>query len=173
MDEHVIPQAAESRLEGDRRTFLSLVSSAAMVTGVTASYGTLASMAGRYLYSAASQDLAWLFVTAENEVKVGDVVRFVTPAGHKITLTRRGIAGTAADFLALSSTCPHLGCQVHWEAQNNRFFCPCHNGAFDPAGTAIAGPPADAKQSLPNYPLKIENGMIFVQAPVSIVGVRA
>jgi Rieske Fe-S protein len=171
MDPHAA-QDADHRPQGDRRTFLSLVSSATMATGLTAGYGTLAYMAGRYLYSAASQDLAWLFVTEENKVKVGDVVRFVTPAGHKITLTRRGTAGTVADFLALSSTCPHLGCQVHWEAQNNRFFCPCHNGAFDPSGTAIAGPPADAKQSLPNYPLKLENGLIFVQAPVSIVGSR-
>jgi Rieske Fe-S protein len=173
MAPHATPQEAEYRPEEDRRTFLSLASSAAMVTGLTASYGSLAYMAGRYLYSAAAQDLAWLFVTEESKLKVGDVVRFVTPAGHKITLTRRAIAGAASDFLALSSTCPHLGCQVHWEPQKNRFYCPCHNGAFDPSGVAIAGPPADAKQSLPNYPLKVENGMIFVQAPVSVVGSKA
>jgi Rieske Fe-S protein len=173
MNQHGDKPDAVSKSGEDRRTFLSLVSTAAMTTGLTAGYGTLAYMAGRYLYSAAAQDLAWLFITDESKVKVGDVVRFVTPAGHKITLTRRGDTGTAADFLALSSTCPHLGCQVHWEAQNNRFFCPCHNGAFDPTGKAIAGPPGDAKQSLPNYPLKIENDLIFVQAPVSVVGSRA
>jgi Rieske Fe-S protein len=149
-----------------------MASTATMVTGLAAGYGALGYIAGRFLYGGVEQELAWIFVADAAEVRVGDVVRFQTPAGQKVTLTRRGNSGTAEDFLALSSTCPHLGCQVHWEPQNNRFFCPCHNGAFDPNGVAIAGPPADAKQSLPNYPLKIENGLIFVQAPVSVVGSR-
>lgn len=166
-------QETGSEPEKDRRTFLSLVSTGAMATGLVAGYGSLANMAGRFLYSGAKNDLAWLFVAEAARVKVGEVVRFNTPAGHKIAVTRRAEAGDASDFLALSSTCPHLGCQVHWEPQNRRFFCPCHNGAFDPTGVATAGPPADAKQSLPNYPLKIENGLIFIQAPVSVVGSRA
>jgi nitrite reductase/ring-hydroxylating ferredoxin subunit len=159
--------------ETDRRTFLSLASTATMVTGLTASYGALGVMAGRFLYGGVDQELAWLYVAQAADLRVGDVVRFETPAGQKVTLTRRGDSGTADDFLALSSTCPHLGCQVHWEPQNNRFFCPCHNGVFDPNGVATAGPPADARQSLPQYALRIENGLIFIQAPVRIVGSRA
>lgn len=143
-----------------------------MTGGLVAGYGMLGYMAGRYLYSGAAQDLAWLFVGEADKIKIGDVVNFQTPAGHKVTLTRRGNAGTAEDFLALSSTCPHLGCQVHWEPQNNRFFCPCHNGVFDPTGKATAGPPAEARQTLPYYPLKIEDGLVFIQAPVSVVGTR-
>lgn len=154
----------------DRRTFLSLVSSGTMVAGLAAGYGTLGYMAGRFLYGGVDQELAWFFVANATDVKVGQVVRFETPAGHKVTLTRRTQTGEAQDFLALSSTCPHLGCQVHWEPQNNRFFCPCHNGAFDPSGQPTAGPPLDANQSLPLYALKIENGLIFIQAPVRVVG---
>ncbi len=67
--------------------------------------------------------------------------------------------------MALSSTCPHLGCKVHWEAPENRFFCPCHNGAFDPSGRAIAGPPAEAGQSLGRYPLRIEGGLLYIEVP--------
>ncbi|MFO0811367.1 MAG: Rieske (2Fe-2S) protein [Gemmataceae bacterium] len=170
MNEDVRSDLSEDNPPADRRTFLSLASTAAMTTGLAASYGTLGYLAGRYLYTAAPANLAWLFVAEAAKVQIGDVVRFVTPAGHKVTLTRRGDAGTADDFLALSSTCPHLGCQVHWEPQNNRFFCPCHNGAFDPAGNATAGPPAEARQSLPHYPLKVERGLIFIEAPVSVVG---
>ncbi len=154
----------------DRRLFLSLASTATMAGGLLAGYGMLGCMAGRFLYSGAPRKLAWLFVAEAGKVKVGDALRFQTPAGQTVTITRRSHAGTADDFLALSSTCPHLGCQVHWEPQNNRFFCPCHNGAFDTSGKATEGPPAEASQSLPQYPVKIESGMIFIQAPVELLG---
>ncbi|REJ93270.1 MAG: ubiquinol-cytochrome c reductase iron-sulfur subunit, partial [Planctomycetota bacterium] len=72
--------------------------------------------------------------------------------------------GNAGDFVALSSICPHLGCQVHWESQNDRFFCPCHNGAFDAAGQPLSGPPKDDNQPLPQFPLKVENNLLFIQA---------
>jgi phenylpropionate dioxygenase-like ring-hydroxylating dioxygenase large terminal subunit len=52
---------------------------------------------------------------------------------------------------------------VHWEAQNNRFFCPCHNGVFTPEGKATSGPPADAGQSLFRFPLKVENDLLFIE----------
>ena len=68
-----------------------------------------------------------------------------------------------SDFVAFSSICPHLGCQVNWELQNDRFFCPCHNGVFDRDGNATGGPPAAAGQRLPRYPLKIENGLLFIE----------
>jgi Rieske Fe-S protein len=150
--------------------FLSFASTAAMAAGLLSGYGAFFYMAGRFLYSAHPRKLAWLFVAEVPKVKNGEVLRFQTPAGQLVTITRRGETGTEADFLALSSTCPHLGCQVHWEPQNNRFFCPCHNGVFEPSGKAIAGPPAEARQSLPNFPLHVENGLIFVQAPIEMLG---
>lgn len=153
-----------------RRTFLSKASTVAMASGLAAGYGTLLYMAGRFLYSSQPRKLAWLFVREADRFKVGEVLRYQTPAGQTVTITRRGEGGTVDDFLALSSTCPHLGCQVHWEPQNNRFFCPCHNGAFEPTGKAIAGPPAEAGQSLPQFPLRLENGLIFIQAPLELLG---
>ena len=154
----------------DRRSFLSRASTAAMAGGLAVSYGTLAAMAGQYLYPSRPRPMAWVFVTESFKLKAGDVLRFQTPAGQTVTITRRDEKGTADDFLALSSTCPHLGCQVHWESQNNRFFCPCHNGVFDPSGKATAGPPGEAKQSLPHYDLQIENGLVFIQVPVDTLG---
>jgi Rieske Fe-S protein len=130
----------------------------------------MAFIAGRFLYSNAPRKLAWMFVAEAAKLRVGDTLEFRTPAGQKVTLTRRGQEGTADDFLALSSTCPHLGCQVHWESQNNRFFCPCHNGAFDPLGKPTAGPPAAANQSLQQYPLKVENGLVLIEAPTELLG---
>ena len=162
MDENPKPDGSPQ----DRRSFLALASTAVMGGGLTGGYGMLAYMSGRFLYSGSGQKLAWLFVTEAAKVKPGEVVKYETPAGQTVTITRRGSTGTDEDFVALSSTCPHLGCRVHWQPQNNQFFCPCHNGAFDPSGKATAGPPAEARQTLPHYPIKVENGLIFIEVPL-------
>lgn len=149
-----------------RRTFLSRTSSLAMAGGLLAGYGTFAAIAGRYLYPARPEATGWLFVTDVQGMQAGDSMVFVAPSGATAAIARQGSSGAVSDFVALGSTCPHLGCKVHWEAQNSRFFCPCHNGAFDPSGRAIAGPPAEAGQSLPRYPLKIEDGLLYIEAPL-------
>jgi cytochrome b6-f complex iron-sulfur subunit len=160
----------ENAPEADRRRFFSRVSSLAMAGGLIAGYGMFGAIAGRFLYPSQPRRLAWVFVGEANKFQVGDTVAFQTPIGQRVTITRRKNDQQADDFLALSTTCPHLGCQVHWEPQNNRFFCPCHNGVFDPTGKATEGPPAAAGQSLPQFPLRLENGLIFVQVPAEVLG---
>jgi Rieske Fe-S protein len=149
----------------ERRTFLTTATSIAMTGGLVAGYGTFAGMAARYLYPAGPAPTAWLFVADLSRFQQGASMVYRAPSGAPIVIARRGDTGTEADFIALSSTCPHLGCQVHWEAQNDRFFCPCHNGIFDPSGKAISGPPADAGQSLLRYPTKVEGGLLFIEVP--------
>lgn len=150
----------------DRRTFLSRASSVAMASGLLAGYGTLTYVAGKFLYLNEPPKVAWLFVTEAAKLNVNDTLQFQTPAGQQVTITRQKADGNIDDFLALSTTCPHLGCKVHWEPHNHRFFCPCHNGVFDPAGVATEGPPAEAGQRLAHFPLKIENGLLFIEAPI-------
>jgi Rieske Fe-S protein len=152
-----------------RRDFLSRTTSLAMAGGLAAGYGTFAAIAGRYLYPARPEATGWLFVTDVQGMPAGASMVFTTPSGATAAIARRGSTGDVSDFIALGSTCPHLGCKVHWEVQNSRFFCPCHNGAFDPSGRAIAGPPAEAGQSLPRYPLKIEDGLLYIEAPLEQV----
>lgn len=136
-----------------------------MVSGMAAGYGTLAVMAGRFLYPPASNSKLWMFVTKPDAMRVGDSLQFEAPTGAKIVIARREEQGTVDDFIALSSTCPHLGCQVSWQAHRSRFLCPCHNGVFTLEGEAIEGPPAAAGQRLPRYPLQIENGLLFIEVP--------
>jgi Rieske Fe-S protein len=152
-----------------RRTFLSATSAVAMTGGLAAGYGTFAAMAGRFLYPARSGSASWQFVASVADFADGASLDFRTPDGERVAIARRGTSGTVDDFVALSSTCPHLGCQVHWEPQNNRFFCPCHNGAFDPSGQATAGPPFEANQSLPRFPLRIEAGLLYISVPTDRV----
>ncbi|HKD35709.1 MAG TPA: Rieske (2Fe-2S) protein, partial [Pirellulales bacterium] len=158
----------------NRRDFVATASSLAMVGGLVGGYGALGALAARYLFQN-NDDTAWLFVAAADSIKPGDSLAFESPVGVRAVLTRKADAPTNraaqdSDFLALSSVCPHLGCRVHWELQNNRFFCPCHNGSFDASGKATGGPPLAAGQSLPKYPLKIERGMLFIRLPVRSIG---
>jgi nitrite reductase/ring-hydroxylating ferredoxin subunit len=143
-----------------------------MAGGLAAGYGTFFALAGRFLYPI-GENLAWLYVSTVDAIAPGDSLSFESPGGVKVVIKRQSdaLAAPAADeFIALSSTCPHLGCRVHWEAHNNRFFCPCHNGQFDPTGKPTGGPVLAAQQSLPRYRLRVENGMLFIEMPVGGVG---
>ncbi len=149
-----------------RRGFLGTT---VMGGGLIAGYGTFAAIAGRFLYPARATVRCWMFVAPVGAVPVGGAIEFKAPGGEAVTIARRRRSAPEApllsDFKALSSTCPHLGCQVHWQPQHERFFCPCHNGVFDAAGNAVSGPPAEAGQSLSQYPLRIENGLLFIEMP--------
>jgi len=159
------PEAAEP----PRRRTLGWLAGAAMGGALAGAYGTFAAFIGRFVYPARPASRGWMFVTRIAEVTVGDSFVFRLPSGNGVNVTRRDSRGGASDFIALSSTCPHLGCQVHWEPQNTRFFCPCHNGTFDPSGVAIAGPPAEAGQSLLKYPLKADNGVLFIEVSLEVL----
>ena len=137
-----------------------------MAGGLVAGYGTFFGFAGRFLYPAHGTPTAWVFVAEVSTIPQGSSTSFRTPAGASVVITRQGPGDEVEDFLALSSTCPHLGCQVHWEPQNTRFFCPCHNGVFDKTGKGVSGPPGEAGQDLPSYPLRIESGLLYIEVEV-------
>lgn len=62
-------------------------------------------------------------------------------------------------FLAVYSRCTHLGCTVNWEADENRFFCPCHASSFDMNGS-VNNPPAP--RALDTFAITIEDGQVIV-----------
>ncbi len=63
------------------------------------------------------------------------------------------------DFVAMSSICTHLGCRVRWIADQEQFFCPCHNAGFDKRGNVVSGPPP---RPLDRYEVKVEDDQLFV-----------
>lgn len=149
-----------------RRSFLARLSTWLLGAGLAAGYGACSAFGVRYLFPARARIRRWQFLARASEIPVGGSLAYRAPTGERVALARHGERGTAEDFVALSSTCPHLGCQVHWQSGAGRFFCPCHNGAFDPEGRAIAGPPFEAGQALPRYPLKLEDGVLFIEVPM-------
>jgi len=144
---------------------LAVSSRVAMVAGLAGGYGLFGWLSARFLLPAGGPRVRQLFVSRAIDIPTGATVLYRTPDGRTVNITRRGTSARADDFVALSSTCPHLGCQVHWEEQNNRYFCPCHNGTFDPSGKATGGPPGDAGLSLPRYPLTVQSGLLFIDVP--------
>jgi cytochrome b6-f complex iron-sulfur subunit len=62
-------------------------------------------------------------------------------------------------FLALSLTCPHLGCSVLWNEEKQQFDCPCHSSAFDRRGLVLSSP---APGPLDYLPVIIEQGRVKV-----------
>jgi Rieske Fe-S protein len=58
------------------------------------------------------------------------------------------------EFVAFSQKCTHLSCSVYFQPEQDRLFCPCHDGVFDPrTGEAVAGPP---QRRLPRITLRRE-----------------
>ena len=154
-----------------RRVFLQTVGRVAMVGGLVASYGTCAAISARFMYPARGRPTAWQLVAEIERIPAGEAFAYKAPDGAPINIARRDQPASAdtggGDFIALSSTCPHLGCQVHWQPQEKRFLCPCHNGIFTAEGQAVSGPPADAGQELARYPLEIKNGLLYILVPMT------
>ncbi|MFT8347659.1 FAD-dependent oxidoreductase [Clostridium saccharoperbutylacetonicum] len=43
-------------------------------------------------------------------------------------------------IFAISTKCPHLGCELHWNADELTWDCPCHGSRFDYEGNWVEGP---------------------------------
>ena len=97
-----------------------------------------------------------------DSIPVGGAKEFNDLEGRKFILARVGSKPT--DLLALSNECPHLGCEVHWDAANSIFLCPCHQGEFDDLGQATSGPPKEMGEAgnLRRYEVRVRGGNIFV-----------
>ena len=131
-----------------------------MLGSVALSYGLFAGYALRFILpSRGSRRRTKVFITSTSEVPVGGSFYFTTPDGEEFVVTHG--ASPLKPFVAYSSRCPHLGCRVHWQDEEKRFYCPCHGGAFDSGGMAVAGPPAKAQQRLKSCELVVDGSMIY------------
>ncbi len=48
-------------------------------------------------------------------------------------------ADAIADY-GLNAVCTHLGCVVPWNANENKFICPCHGSQYNSQGKVVRGP---------------------------------
>jgi quinol---cytochrome c reductase iron-sulfur subunit, bacillus type len=86
----------------------------------------------------------------------------VMPADGKTVETACWVRRIQGDeFQVFAINCAHLGCPVRWFPQSGLFLCPCHGGAYYRDGSRASGPP---ERGLFEYPYKVENGLITIQA---------
>ncbi len=72
------------------------------------------------------------------------------------------------EWRAYSQNCTHLLCPVHYDAERDHIFCPCHHGVFDSqSGKAVAGPP---RKPLPSYRVETRDGVVYVGTDESPLG---
>jgi arsenite oxidase small subunit len=61
-------------------------------------------------------------------------------------------------LIAYSQKCTHLSCAVYFQPEQDRLYCPCHEGVFDVrTGEPVAGPP---QRRLPRITLRRDGDMI-------------
>lgn len=87
------------------------------------------------------------------------VARFGDGETAKVACWVRRVS--AQQFQVFAVNCAHLGCPVRWFPQSGLFMCPCHGGAYYRDGSRASGPP---ERGLFEYPHKVENGLITIQA---------
>lgn len=66
---------------------------------------------------------------------------------------------SASSHRVLSPICPHLGCEVQWQGERKRFFCPCHGSIFAPDGSLVKGP---AARGMDYLDCQVKNGKLVV-----------
>lgn len=112
------------------------------------------------------EEVAFLPLGAADKVSPGEPTLFRIKISQKsgwITdereLSYYVLTDNGREFVALSNICTHLGCRVRWVTDEQKFFCPCHNGVFDKDGNVVSGPPP---RPLDRFEVKEENGQLFV-----------
>jgi len=145
----------------DGQSRRSFVASVAMGAGLLLSYGALAIKGLLFLIPPkTSVKRRKIYAGKLDEYAIGSIQKFIDLEGKEILVKR---SETGID--AFSAVCPHLGCRVHWQPENDVFFCPCHGGAFDAAGRPAAGPPKDGNQHLFKVPVEVDksSGIVYLQ----------
>lgn len=108
----------------------------------------------------------WISVGSLEDYPIGVPTPFTythtTVNGWERTATNYGVyvlRKSENELTAFSDVCTHLACRVNWQADDNKFICPCHDGHFSIDGTVLSGPPP---RPLDQYEFKIQNGDVFV-----------
>jgi cytochrome b6-f complex iron-sulfur subunit len=145
------PETRRDSPRTDRRGFLATVAKGLGLVAVAEFLG----VTGAYLWPRGREGGG-----GHGVVEAGPVGEFtpdsVTPfPGRGFYLVRLSDGG----FLALSSTCSHLGCTVPWSEKDRSFPCPCHASVFDMRGD-VRSPPAP--RALDTFAISIEGGIVKV-----------
>ena len=97
------------------------------------------------------------------ELDVKDYPELLTPGGLLAVRPGRARKPVLVQRLendqvrVLSLRCPHLGCTVRWDNEEQTLRCPCHGSRFDDRGSVLEGP---AKQALAVYDSQMQGNIV-------------
>jgi menaquinol-cytochrome c reductase iron-sulfur subunit len=122
-----------------------------------------------YLVSPALERAAaknWIPLGSTKKIEVGTPTLFQANVERKTgwivnqeQLSVYVLTDNGRNYTAMSNVCTHLGCRVRWIADEDRFFCPCHNGVYDKQGNVVSGPPP---RPLDHFEVRVENGELQI-----------
>jgi Rieske Fe-S protein len=69
------------------------------------------------------------------------------------------------EFIAISTSCMHLGCPVRWVSPAQRFVCPCHGGVYNAIGGVEGGPPV---RPLDRFKTRVQDGQVQIGPRFSV-----
>jgi ubiquinol-cytochrome c reductase iron-sulfur subunit len=67
------------------------------------------------------------------------------------TLAGNKLRSEKPDLFVAVGVCTHLGCTPLYQADQERFYCPCHGSKYDLAGRVYKGVPAPLDLVVPDY----------------------
>lgn len=106
-------------------------------------------------------------VPPEQVVEVPAGPRALVPPGGGVVLSlptgQIALVDAGGELRAFSAVCTHLGCIVRWQPDMEHLYCACHGGMFDRGGQVAGGPPP---RPLPQYPVEVREGQVFVKIKV-------
>lgn len=109
----------------------------------------------QFLFPSSNKNLTRkVYVTTTDKIASGKSFKFKDLKGGNITVTNTG-----KEYIALSTKCTHLGCQVFWKKDEKVFYCPCHEGYFNPNGKVMKGPPP---KPLDSYKVEVIDKAIYI-----------
>jgi menaquinol-cytochrome c reductase iron-sulfur subunit len=124
----------------------------------------IAYIIGPALQRSTSQN--WISLGPPEKIELGTPTLFKTKIERKTgwivneeELSVYVLTDNGRDFVAMSNICTHLGCRVRWIAEQEEFFCPCHNGVYSKDGKVVSGPPP---RPLDQYQVKVEDDQVYV-----------
>jgi len=155
----------EEKKDVSRRDFMKLaISTIGGVIGLAFGIPAIGYLVGPALKKDQGQD--WMRLGSTGKVEIG------IPTLFKVKIQRQTgwivneeelsvyvLTENGRDYIAMSNVCTHLGCRVRWITDQNKFFCPCHNGVFDKEGNVVEGPPP---RPLDRFKVKVEDNQLFV-----------
>jgi menaquinol-cytochrome c reductase iron-sulfur subunit len=155
----------EEKNQLSRRNFLAIATGAiGGLIGIVMAIPAVAYIIGPALQKKTSEN--WVRLGPTSKVELGNPSLFKatvqSQTGWIVTEDEVSVYILTEDgreYIALSNICTHLGCRVRWIADQNQYFCPCHNAIFDKTGLVLSGPPP---KPLDRYETKVEDDQLYI-----------